>query len=178
MWPFMKRTRSGRHIIASGIVLTILLAYSPSAFALDPSLDINQYAHTAWKVRDGFTKGNMNAIAQTSDGYLWLGTEFGLFRFDGIRAVPWEPPADQRLSSDEIFSLLGAHDGTLWIATSKGLCSWKDGKLTNYPELAEHYIFKILEDHEGTIWVSGLTITVGKLCAIRNGSIQCQGNDG
>jgi len=37
--------------------LAILLACSTCAFALDPSLEINQYAHTAWKVRDGFTKG-------------------------------------------------------------------------------------------------------------------------
>lgn len=176
----MNRTRTvGGHIIASGIVLTcILLAYSPSAFALDPSLDVSQYAHTAWKIRDGFAKGEITSIAQTPDGYLWLGTEFGVLRFDGVRAVPWQPPAEQPLSSNEIFSLLGGRDGTLWIGTSKGLCSWKDGKLTTYPELAEHYIFKIVEDHQGTVWASGLTVTVGKICAIKNGGIQCQGGDG
>ena len=64
----------------------------PCAFALNPSLDISQYAHTAWTVRDGFFKGVINSIAQTPDGYLWLGTEFGLLRFDGVRAVPWQPP--------------------------------------------------------------------------------------
>src|SRR5215472_10767236 len=68
-----------------------------SVLALDPSLDISQYAHTAWKVRDGFTKGAIYAIAQTPDGYLWLGTEFGLFRFDGVRTVSWQPPPDQDL---------------------------------------------------------------------------------
>src|SRR5262249_49610486 len=49
---------------------------------------------------------------------------------------------------------------------------------TRYPELADHYIFRILEDHEGTIWASGLTVTVGKLCAIKNGSVNCKGDDG
>src|SRR5215510_1514396 len=180
MLPFMKRTHSaGPYMIASGIVLTcVLWACCPSVFALNPELDVSQYAHTSWKIRDGFAKGYISSIAQTPDGYLWLGTEFGVLRFDGIRAVPWEPPADQPLSSNEILSLLGARDGTLWIGTSKGLCSWKNGKLRQYPELAEHYIFKILEDHEGTVWASGLTVTVGKLCAIKNGSIQCQGDDG
>jgi ligand-binding sensor domain-containing protein len=53
------------------------------AYALNPALDVSQYAHTAWKIREGFTKGAIYAIAQTPDSYLWLSTEFGLLRFDG-----------------------------------------------------------------------------------------------
>ncbi len=122
-------------------------------FALNPALDVSQYAHTSWKIREGFTKGSIRSIAQTPDGYLWLGTEFGLLRFDGVRTVPWQPPPDQHLPSSEIIHLLAARDGTLWIGTSKGLASWKDGKLIQYPELARQRIFKLLEDREGTIWV-------------------------
>src|SRR5882724_243389 len=92
----------------------VLLAVSPCALALNPALDVSQYAHTAWKIRDGFTKGVIDSIAQTPDGYLWLGTEFGLYRFDGVRAVPWQPPAGQQLPSTYIRSLLAARDGTLW----------------------------------------------------------------
>jgi ligand-binding sensor domain-containing protein len=73
--------RRGRFGLALGIVLACLLASCPWAMALDAALDVNQYAHTAWKVRDGFTKGGIFAIAQTPDGYLWLGTELGLLRF-------------------------------------------------------------------------------------------------
>jgi len=114
--------------------LAILLACSTCAFALDPSLEINQYAHTAWKVRDGFTKGAITSIAQTPDGYLWLGMEFGLVRFDGVRAVPWQPPGDQHLPTGRVFSLLVARDGTLWIGT-KGLASWKTASLLNIRSL-------------------------------------------
>src|SRR5262245_24582973 len=144
----MKRTDEwGRHLITPGMVLvSLLMAWCPCAFALDPALDVNQYAHTSWKIRDGFPKGAIRSIAQTPDGYLWLGTEFGLRRFDGVRSVPWQPPPDQHLSSNNIFSLLATRDGTLWIGTSKGLASWKDDRLTEYPELAGHYIFKLLED--------------------------------
>src|SRR5262245_35243902 len=114
----------GRQFIASGIVLSyMLLAWSPCAFALDPALDVSQYAHTAWKIREGFPKGQINSIAQTPDGYLWLGTQFGLLRFDGVRNVPWQPPSGQHLPSSWIFSLLATRDGTLWIGTSKGLAS-------------------------------------------------------
>jgi signal transduction histidine kinase/ligand-binding sensor domain-containing protein len=176
----MDRARSrGRHFLAPGIVLTwMLLAWRPCAFALDPMLDVSQYSHTAWKIRDGFSKGSINSIAQTPDGYLWLGTQFGLLRFDGVRKVEWQPPPDQRLPSNWIFSLLATHDGTLWIGTSKGLASWKDGRLTEYPELAGQYIFKLLEGHEGTVWASGMAVTIGRLCAIHKGIIQCYGEDG
>src|ERR1700755_1715782 len=71
----------------------LLLVCCRCAFPLDPSLDIRQYANTAWRVRDGFTKGVITSIAQTPDGYLWLGTEFGLVRFDGVKPTPWQPPA-------------------------------------------------------------------------------------
>ena len=79
--------------------LLILLASCACASALDPSLDVNQYAHTAWKIRQGFSKGIVSSITQTPDGYVWLGTEFGLLRFDDVRAVPWQPRAGQHLPS-------------------------------------------------------------------------------
>src|SRR5215467_1625854 len=159
-------------------VACVLFALSISAFALNPSLDVSQYAHTAWKIRDGFAKGAIESIAQTPDGYLWLGTEFGLLRFDGVKAVPWQPPQDQHLPSDYIIRLLTARDGTLWIGTSKGLASWKDGKLTQYAQLAGQNILGLLEDHERTIWVAGVETPAGRLCSIRNGSVQCEGEDG
>src|ERR1700704_4676138 len=96
-----------------GIILAGMLLASPVAFALNPALDISQYAHTQWKVRDGFVKGTISAIAQTPDGYLWLGTEFGLVRFDGVHFVPWTPPPGERLPSPNILVLLAARDGTL-----------------------------------------------------------------
>jgi ligand-binding sensor domain-containing protein len=117
------------------IALGILLACCPCASALNPSLDINQYSHKSWTVGDGFFKGPIAAIAQTGDGYLWLGTESGLLRFDGVRTVPWRPPAGEHLPSGSIRSLLATRDGRLWIGTAKGLASWKDGKLMVYPEV-------------------------------------------
>ena len=160
------------------VALGILLACLPCAFALDPSLDVNQYAHKAWKVSEGFSKGFIRSIAQTADGYLWLGTEFGLLRFDGVRAVPWEPPAGQHLPSSDIRSLQGARDGRLWIGTYGGLASWKDGKLTRYPELDGQIIEALLEDREGTIWVAGWSLPAGRLCRIQSGNTQCYGEDG
>src|SRR5215467_158817 len=111
-----------------GMVCAAILL--PCALGLNPSLDMTQYAHRAWRVSDGFAKGFINAIAQTPDGYLWLGTDFGLLRFDGVRTVEWVPPEGQQLPSNTILRMLVTRDGTLWIGTNKGLASWIGGKFT------------------------------------------------
>jgi signal transduction histidine kinase/ligand-binding sensor domain-containing protein len=166
-------------LVAIG-TLNLLLRPSP-VLALDPSLDVSQYAHTAWTVRDGFSLGNIYAIAQTPDGYLWLGSEFGLFHFDGAHAVPWHPPAGQHLPAAP-YSLLVTRDGTLWIGTFKGLVSWSGGKLTQYPEISQVFVTSLLEDREGTVWAgilgSASDTPTGRLCAIRSGHAQCYGEDG
>jgi signal transduction histidine kinase/ligand-binding sensor domain-containing protein len=158
----------------------MLLALRPCAFALDPSHDVNRYAHTAWKIRDGFAKGEIFSIAQTQDGYLWLGTQFGLLRFDGIKAMPWQPAGDQHLPTGPVRRLLVARDGTLWIGTDAGLASWKNGKLTQYTEITGNYIFALLEDREGTIWAGGVGVgaPTGRLCAIDKSKVRCHGDDG
>jgi ligand-binding sensor domain-containing protein len=155
-----------------------MLFLCPCAFALDPALDVSQYAHTAWKIREGFSKGLITSIAQTPDGYVWLGTEFGLLRFDGVRNVPWQPPPDQHLPSTNIFGLLASRDGTLWIGTRKGLASWKGGRITQYPELAGLAVGPLLEDRDGTIWAGAVGVPTGRLCAIQSGSVHCYGEDG
>ena len=175
----------GASVRAAGprvVLACVLLACCPRALALNPSLEISQYAHTAWTVRDGFSLGNIYAMAQTPDGYLWLGTEFGLVRFDGVRFIPWQPPAGQHLPDQNINALLGAHNGTLWIGTFDGLATWSGGKLTRRPELDGRFVESLLEDREGTVWVGALFGPTagpnGLLCAMQSGSTQCYGEDG
>ena len=158
--------------------MIMLLACCRCVFALDPSLDVSQYAHTAWTIREGAFRGNIYSIAQTPDAYLWLGTEFGLLRFDGNRSIPWPPPAGQHLPGSAITRLLAARDGTLWIGTDAGLVSWNGAKLTAYSELDSQLVATLLQDHEGTVWAGALGAPTGRLCAIRSGGMQCYGQDG
>ena len=154
-------------------VAAAVLTWCPPASASTPTLDVSQYAHTAWTVADGFTKGAIYTVAQTPDGYLWLGTEFGLLRFDGVRTTPW--PSDKVLPSSQINTLLTGRDGTLWIGTSKGLASWKDGTLTAYADLAGHSMNRMVEDRDGAVWAFGMTLPTGKVCTIRHGGVRCWG---
>jgi len=173
--------RSRRSAIAGRVLLLALAALLPasSVIALNPSLDISQYAHTSWTLREGFFQGYIEAMAQTPDGYLWLGTEFGLLRFDGVRFVPWKFSAGEHLPDSFVSALLAARDGSLWIGTQKGLARWKDGKFTEYPELAGQAVYALIEDPAGTIWTgTGSEGPAGQLCAIQSDRVQCFGSDG
>lgn len=165
--------RPWRRAIALGVV-----SWSACAWALNPALDVSQYAHTSWTIRDGFFQTSVHTIAQTPDGYLWLGTELGLRRFDGVRKIDWQPSAGDHLPGTDVSKLFVARDGRLWIGTLAGLASWKDGRLIHYPELDGQAITALLEDHAGTVWAGGVGVPTGRLCAIQSGVVQCFGQDG
>ena len=152
----------------------------PYAFALNPELEINQYAHTAWRVGESFATGDVYGIAQTPDGFLWLGTDHGLIRFDGVSVTLWKPPEGSALPDSRIRALLSARDGTLWIGTWRGLASWSRGQLVTHPEFEGRTIFQIVEDRKGAVWVSSWSrgTASGVLCAIRSGAPECYGRDG
>jgi len=154
------------------------LLWAGSALALDPSLDASQYGHTAWRTRDGFANGPVLAFAQTPDGYLWLGTEFGLVRFDGVRAIPWVPPRGARLPHDHVRALLAARDGVLWIGTLSGLASWDGRSLATHPAFDDRSINALVEDRDRTLWVGAHTLKGGLVCAIRGAATECDGGDG
>jgi signal transduction histidine kinase/ligand-binding sensor domain-containing protein len=155
-----------------------LLFASAPLLALDPSLAVSQYAHTAWTVRDGFSFGAVFAMAQTPDGYLWLGSEFGLFYFDSVRFVRWQPTAGEQPPITSVYSLLCARDGTLWIGTFEGLASLRDGRLTWLHEFDDMFVTSMLEDHNGTVWAGAITRDGGRLCTVRGGRGTCSGEDG
>jgi signal transduction histidine kinase/ligand-binding sensor domain-containing protein len=170
-------------LVGIGVLLSFMLATRP-ATALDPKTRLTQYRHTAWRVQEGAFESAPNAIAQTPDGYIWIGTDSGLVTFDGVRFRPWTPP-DNRLAGTAVVALLSGSDGTLWIGTPTGLLSWKDGRLR------EHVfgrIGAILEDHKRRIWVtrsrmlrerdlgvrSALT---GGVCQVAGDKPRCIGGD-
>ncbi|MEO6279593.1 two-component regulator propeller domain-containing protein [Roseateles sp.] len=163
--------------LAPSLLLAAALFTSPrAALALDPPLQIAQYAHTSWAARDGALLGLVFGMAQTPDGYLWVSGSFGMFRFDGLRFVPWQPPRGQSLPGSP-YALLVSRDGTLWISTFNGIASWNGVELTRYPQTANGFVTSLLEDRDGTIW-AGMLAEQGRLCAVRAGQAECFGQEG
>jgi signal transduction histidine kinase/ligand-binding sensor domain-containing protein len=167
--------RSRRRIIARLLLAAMVMACSTPAFALNPRLDISQYSHSVWRLADEFITGSITAIAQTSDGYLWLGTADGLFRFDGVKATPWPAPGPE-LPSKRIISLLATPDGSLWISTYRGLASWKDGTLTKYEGPDDEYIVgRLVQLRDATVWGATYLPRLNRrvLCSFTIGRVQC-----
>jgi signal transduction histidine kinase/ligand-binding sensor domain-containing protein len=110
--------KPGRLVRTLGLLLTsalVGLGQPALATAADLPGVVRDYTITSWGQRDGFPLGSTWAIAQDDDGYLWIGTDAGLFRFDGVRFLPWTPPEADPPLRGSVRSLLAAHDGSLWI---------------------------------------------------------------
>ena len=124
----MSSTQPGSRLVPAVVALctAAVLLWPHPARALDPSLDITQYAHLAWTFRNGFSNRAVYAIAQT-DGYLWLGTSSGVVRYDGARLTPLPLRPGQKLPNAAAGALHPAREGTVWIGTLDGLVSWKNG---------------------------------------------------
>jgi signal transduction histidine kinase/ligand-binding sensor domain-containing protein/CheY-like chemotaxis protein len=143
------------------LAVGLLLTLPSSAIALNPRTLISQYAADHWRTSDGLPQASVGAIAQTADGYIWLATEEGLVRFDGVRFTVFDT-TNSALTDNSIVSLHAGRDGSLWIRTAetlfrqsggaiRSICSGRSVGLDFTP---------ILEDRSGAIWsgsVGGVT---------------------
>jgi len=109
------------------------MALPDPAHALNPAKAITQFIHSVWQARDGLPQNTITAIAQTPDGYLWLGTREGLARFDGVRFTVYTNENTPALAQSQILSLLVDREGRLWIGTwGGGLTKLQNGAFTRF----------------------------------------------
>ena len=114
-------------------LIALALLCPAEALALDPAKALTQFTHSAWLMEDGLPQNSIKSIAQTADGYLWLATQAGLVRFDGVRFTVFTTANAPALTNSNVMTLLAAQDGSLWIGTyGGGLTRLKDGKFTTY----------------------------------------------
>ena len=137
-----------------GCCLTCVLLLAVLAQALDPNKRLTQYIHTSWRIQDGSLPAGMSAITQTSDGFLWFSTSGqGVYRFDGVRFLPWVPPAKIRsLHIEEVFA---DHAGGLWAIGDNEIAHLKDGAIIAYFNLegiGGHA--GISRDPDGSLWIA------------------------
>ncbi len=162
-------------VYQSILILALLSLKLTFLWAVNPATHISQYAHTSWRVQDGIFSGAPNGIAQTSDGYVWVGTENGLFRYDGAAFVPFAPPNQEKQPLSKILSLYAARDGSLWIGSVGKLMRWKDGQLTTITGWTG-WANSIAEDHNGKIWFAATKTPNQKpLCEVSDTKAFCHG---
>src|SRR5262245_50930095 len=104
---------------AAALALPALLCAAPAS-ALNPDLAITQYSHRAWQpdqTPGSLPQHSVFTILQTHDGYLWLGTQEGLARFDGARFTVFTSKTVDQIRHNDVFTLLEDLDGSLWIGT-------------------------------------------------------------
>jgi ligand-binding sensor domain-containing protein len=139
-------------VLAVSLPMTVAVGFLHAEL---PDRTIGQFVHTSWSAKDGAPR-NVNALAQTTDGFLWLGTSEGLYRFDGVSFEHYEPQSGPPFPSSNITSLLAVPNGDLWIGfVDKGVSRLREGRNTNYAETAGllpgRHVW-LVQDREGAIW--------------------------
>ncbi|HEU4522068.1 MAG TPA: EAL domain-containing protein [Thermoanaerobaculia bacterium] len=138
----------------------ILLAipfWAGSAFAVNPSLSLDQNVVRTWGVDQGLPQGTVYALTQTSDGYLWAATQEGFVRFDGTEFVTYDKAASPEIRHNMTLGLLPARDGSLYAATNGGGVVHIDGRTVRTYGIADGLptdsATVLLESGNGTIWI-------------------------
>ena len=103
------------------------------AFALDPGKEFENYVSNSWSIEQGLPQISVLAITQDARGYLWVGTQAGLARFDGNRFTSYTPETTPNLPGAYINALLTDAKGRVWIGSYKGLAVWENGRFSSLP---------------------------------------------
>ena len=139
---------------------TIFFAASSSlvslpAEALDAKRTLTQYVHDSWSTGEGLPQSTGLSLARSRDGFLWVGTEEGIARFDGMSFVVFNRKNTPGLPHNLAYALLGGHDGSLWVGTAAGLARFADGSARPFGAregVPEKPVRCLLEDQDGAVW--------------------------
>lgn len=140
---------------AMALILILTLLVAPKAGALDPERSITQYKHTRWTAAEG-APPIIYALAQGADGYLWIGSADGLYRFDGV-TFEHIKPRDPEVNAWRPMSLLVARDGTIWVGYHSGaIAAYRNGvlRVDRSAPRRESYVASLTQTRDGAIWAA------------------------
>ncbi len=161
--PISHRCALPQHVGPTCLAFAIVM----NASAADPA----RYSVRSWQADEGLPHNSVRAIAQTPDGYLWVGSENGLARFDGIRFTPFDELSVAPLKSPAVNALLVTTNGDLWIGLeSGGLAHWVDGKVSRFSKnegLPSIHVRCLTEAKDGSLWIG----TESGLAQLKSGTL-------
>jgi len=131
---------------------------SHKGWALDPNVSVDKYIPQHWGIREGLPHNTVNAIVEDRSGYIWLGTDNGLARFDGNTFIIFNTSNTPTLKNNSITCLLLASDYRLWIGTKRGIVIYspitrKFSGVYNWKNAPSDFITSMAEDYRKMIWV-------------------------
>src|SRR5262245_29995314 len=144
------------HPKRAALAAALFVSLAMPCAALDPRKAVTQYAQQVWKTDAGLPQNSIQAILQTRDGYLWLGTERGLVRFDGVQFTVLDKGNAPGLRSSNTQALLQDRDGNLWVGTWGGLHRYHDGRFeafTTKEGLSNNRVVALYQDRHGALWI-------------------------
>ncbi|MEW6365465.1 MAG: two-component regulator propeller domain-containing protein [Acidobacteriota bacterium] len=145
--------RVRRVLLLSSLNLVLM---ATAVAALDAGRAMTQYVIDLWQEENGLPQNSIQAIVQTKDGYVWLGTQEGLVRFDGVRFVVFDRSNTPELKSNDVRTMFEASNGSLWIGTMNGLARFQGGMMRaieGVTHVSSETIYSIMEDSRGVLWV-------------------------
>lgn len=138
------------------VSLAMLVESLPGEASLDPSKGMTQYVRQSWNADSGLPQSSVQTIAQTADGYIWVGTEAGLVRFDGMHFTVFDKSNTPALHSNQVTALLVDKNQNLWIGTHGGGISrflkGEQRRATHLPEANDLTVNALYQDKEGAVW--------------------------
>jgi PAS domain S-box-containing protein len=147
-------------------------AMSASALALDPTRPVVQLVQERWSTAQGLPQDSVQTILQTRDGYVWLGTQEGLVRFDGLHFTVFDRRNTPAIAHNNIQTLYETRDGVLWIGTNRGLVRYAGGQFRGYLKadgLVNENVQTLAEGRDGSLWMG---TTGSGLIRFHNGTFQ------
>jgi signal transduction histidine kinase/ligand-binding sensor domain-containing protein len=137
----------------------LLLAQAERPVALDPQKALSQYTHEVWETGKTPLEGAIRAILQSKDGYIWIGTQEGLYTFDGDRFVVRNSANTVEMKNSSVYALAEDQEGTIWIATRDGLLEYRDNNFKRYSVkdgLTSNSILSLCVDYQGVLWIGSM----------------------
>ncbi|MFC2155352.1 two-component regulator propeller domain-containing protein [Acidobacteriota bacterium] len=150
--------RGGNFSLFVIIILSGIFCFRSMLFSLNPDKAITQYIHDVWGIEQGLPQNTVNTIIQDSTGYLWLGTEEGLVRFNGKNFKIFDKSSVEQILNNRVRALHDDRAGNLWIGTDGGglTCLKRDGTFSVYTTkqgLSHNRVSAILGDRSGSLWI-------------------------
>jgi signal transduction histidine kinase/ligand-binding sensor domain-containing protein len=160
-----RRLRPG--VIVRSLAAGLLGMLAAGAWGLVPSTPLANYGRQGWVMENGLPQNTVQALLQTKSGFVWLGTEAGLIRFDGNSFETFDKNSSPALPGNDVRCLAETRAGAMWVGTSEGLARWQDGKIVVFTKangLAANGIRALVEDNNEELWVwtdGGLSVLAG-----------------